>query len=427
MATESTEIVRHAGHEVALATPREQMRDTLQTLQVLREFIRDEFKKDIDFGPIPGTGKKDVLFLAGAQKTVMYFNCFADPRERETELGDGHLEVVNRVELISRATGKVVGAGIGSCSTREEKYAYRNASRSCPACGEEAIIPSKFDGGGWYCFPKKGGCGQKYKPGHPGIDGQIVGKVPTANIWDARNTVRKMSFKRAMVSAAIGLACMSELFTQDIEEVYGLEDPDEGHSGEPETSREPKPNQAPPADPKPVPRQQAPTATPTRGDLPSSKREIDEAFSKPAQAQNAPVDPTDPAWLPQDPDGAQEPSDEPILPETWEEWEQTKVGGFNRWVDSAFRKARKEVPEKTRLNGHRFRMAVARLAERDDITDTIDEGDHTAEWAREICGKLLKINPVFVFNATAAYLAEKHDEIVGAHGVQPHSMFRKCA
>ena len=36
-------------------------------------------------------------------------------------------------------------------------------TNQCPKCGQAAIIASKFEEGGFYCFPKKGGCGEKFE------------------------------------------------------------------------------------------------------------------------------------------------------------------------------------------------------------------------------------------------------------------------
>ena len=38
-------------------------------------------------------------------------------------------------------------------------------TNTCPKCGQAAIIASKFDEGGFYCFPKKNGCGAKFENG----------------------------------------------------------------------------------------------------------------------------------------------------------------------------------------------------------------------------------------------------------------------
>jgi len=38
-------------------------------------------------------------------------------------------------------------------------------TNTCPKCSKMAIIASKYDQGGFYCFPAKGGCGAKFENG----------------------------------------------------------------------------------------------------------------------------------------------------------------------------------------------------------------------------------------------------------------------
>lgn len=175
---------------------------------------------------IPGTGKKDekaknVLFLPGAQKTALYFNCTARFKHKRTELGDGHLEVESLCLLEMRSTADVVAEGSGSCSTMESKYRTRNGERVCPTCGQATIIKGKVEyGGGWLCWSKRGGCGLSFGETDPAILSQVTGKVANPDIWDMRNTVLKMAAKRAQVAAALNLGAMSELFSQDIDEPH---------------------------------------------------------------------------------------------------------------------------------------------------------------------------------------------------------------
>jgi hypothetical protein len=133
------------------------------------------------------------------------------------------MEALVTTRLVSRSSREVVAVGMGSCSTMESKYRFRNASRVCPKCGSDAIIKGKSEyGGGFICFAKKGGCGAKFAQNDQEIIGQSVGRALNPDIYDQRNTVLKMGMKRSMVSAAISLGCMSELFTQDIDDVYDM-------------------------------------------------------------------------------------------------------------------------------------------------------------------------------------------------------------
>jgi hypothetical protein len=209
----------------------------MDNLKAVRTFIAGELVDGTDYGPIPGTGKikvkrevegrtveveveKKVMLLSGAQKVVMFFNAYPEYDVTPREMENGHIEYSITARLMSRTTDKVIGLGVGSCSTMESKYRFRSGERVCPKCKAPAIIKGKADfGGGWLCWSKKGGCGAKFADKDPTIEGQTVGKIENENIHDQRNTVLKMAKKRALVDASIGLGCLADLFTQDIEDM----------------------------------------------------------------------------------------------------------------------------------------------------------------------------------------------------------------
>lgn len=214
----------------------EHVSQTLDTLRAIRTFLDQEFKRDHDFGIIPGTGNKPTLFQPGAQKAVMYFNAAPDARIKTIELGNGHVEFRVKTNLVHRATGVTIGSGWGSCSTMEKKYRYRGSSRVCPDCGQSTIINGKKEyGGGFLCFTKKGGCGSKFKDDNKKITSQAEGMAENPDIYDTRNTVLKMALKRSLVNAALALGCLSEMFTQDFDDdVYDLSQKPQESTGEPE-------------------------------------------------------------------------------------------------------------------------------------------------------------------------------------------------
>jgi len=143
--------------------------------------------------------------------------------------------VISKAIVWHQPTGTRLGAGEGLCTTRESRYASRNASRKCPACGVEAIIKGKAEyGGGWVCFKKKNGCGAKYADDAQTITSQAVGKIPNPDLADTYNTVDKMASKRARVDAVLSVTGASALFTQDVEDA-------------------PDPTPTPAPDPKPAP------------------------------------------------------------------------------------------------------------------------------------------------------------------------------
>ena len=229
----------------------------IESLKLIRTFMAEEMTEGLDYGFIPGTTKKDrngvetgkkVLMLPGAQKVGMFFNAWPDYTVKPVELGSGHVEYVVTTRLISRATGGILGAGIGSCSTMETKYRFRKAGRVCPECGADAIIKGRAEfGGGWICYGKKGGCGAKFVDGDPAISEADGGRAENENIHDTRNTVLKMAKKRSLVDASIGVGCLAELYTQDLDDTYDLSggQADAGTPHEQPTPRAQPPRQAP--------------------------------------------------------------------------------------------------------------------------------------------------------------------------------------
>src|ERR1041385_1307682 len=148
-----TSIAVHAGDGIAI-------KRLLARVDKIKEIQKRVMKQDVHYGVIPGTDKP-ALLKPGAEILCMVFQLAPDFLQDERREGD-HLEVVVTCKLYS-PSGALVGSGIGSCSTKESKYAYRKGQRLCPKCGKEAIIKGKEQfGGGWLCWKNKGGCGAKF-------------------------------------------------------------------------------------------------------------------------------------------------------------------------------------------------------------------------------------------------------------------------
>ena len=215
------------------------LRAAMEELKTIRTFVLEELREGVDFGVIPGTGQgptrpgekapeRKVLFQPGAQKVAMLFGSYPEHSVVATELPGGHVEYLCTTRIISRATGLTIGSGIGSATTMEKKYRWRGGGRTCPACGKGGtILKSKQanrDGSppGWYCFAKIGGCGAQYRAEDREICDQDIKPVENPDIADLRNTVLKIGTKRSFVNSAMALGCLSDLFTQDIEDTYDI-------------------------------------------------------------------------------------------------------------------------------------------------------------------------------------------------------------
>ena len=192
----------------------------LSARQERGKIVASVLVKDSDFGIIPGTNKPTLL-KPGAEKIADCLNLYPDYESLSSvEDFDKPLFFYRyRCVLRQRGTGDIVATGIGSCSSMEAKYRWKNSDRKCPKCGKSCIIKGKAEyGGGFLCFAKKGGCGAKFTENAPDIVSQTVGKVDNDDVCSLVNTIDKMGQKRALVAAALNLG-FSEQFTQDVEDL----------------------------------------------------------------------------------------------------------------------------------------------------------------------------------------------------------------
>lgn len=203
----------------------------LEQKEILRQYINailvesTEGQVDGDYGVIPGTGKRKVLLLPGAQKLCQMrglspdYEILSEDEDWTGERHGGEPFFKYNIKCILYREDRRMGSGVGACNSFEEKYRYVKGERTCPACGAGAIITGKKEyGGGFICFAKKGGCGAKFGDGDTRITAQPTGKVENPNPADLQNTILKMAKKRSYIDATLSLVAASEFFTQDVED-----------------------------------------------------------------------------------------------------------------------------------------------------------------------------------------------------------------
>lgn len=165
------------------------------------------------FGTIPGVGKdRKSLFKPGAEKLCFVFRLAPEFTVDRDDLPNGHREYRVTCKLRSMASSVIVGEGLGSCSTMEKKYRYREASDFEVLDGQ---IPEDYkERKSEY---RKQGLGAKQ------VDGQwcwvrytASERVENPDIADVYNTVLKMAKKRAHIDATITACAASDIFTQDV-------------------------------------------------------------------------------------------------------------------------------------------------------------------------------------------------------------------
>jgi hypothetical protein len=187
--------------------------ELIQRRRTIQNVMNEVMKEDVHYGKIPGVDKP-MLFKAGADLLCNTFRLAPRYLITRIELGGGHREYEIVTNLTHAVTEQFWGSGLGSCSTMESKYRYRNAARVCPHCGKDSIIKGKTEyGGGWLCFKNKGGCGAKYSDSDASITEQQTGKVENPDISDQFNTILKMAKKRSLADAVITATGCADMFT----------------------------------------------------------------------------------------------------------------------------------------------------------------------------------------------------------------------
>lgn len=205
-------------------TPQVEATELKARLDVIQEAQQNAMIDGTDYGVVPGT-KKPTLLKPGAEKLSVLFQLDVQlSNEKRWGPGD-HLTVVSKATVFHAPTGSRLGYGEGVCSTRERKYAYRQAKLSCPECSEETIFKSKKNPG-WFCWAAKGGCGANFNADDKRITGQNLGQVDNPDLPDAWNTIVKMAEKRARVDAVLAVTGASALFTQDVEDQPAAAEPE---------------------------------------------------------------------------------------------------------------------------------------------------------------------------------------------------------
>lgn len=166
-------------------------------VNLIQEVMRSVMKQDVHYGIIPGC-KTPSLYKPGAEKIMSTFRLAADPVVDDLCTDDAaRFRVMVR---LTSSSGVFVGAGVGECSSDEDKYRWK-------AC----YIQEEFDD-----TPEDR---RRQKWSQWGGQPATKSKQIRTNPADLRNTVLKMAKKRAQVDAVLTATAASDIFTQDIEDL----------------------------------------------------------------------------------------------------------------------------------------------------------------------------------------------------------------
>ena len=139
------------------------MSGMIQKIEEFQNLVQSQLKQNHDYGVIPGTSKPTLL-KPGAEKINMMMGLTSEFEvvDSTRDWDNGFFQYQVKCKLMRHGT--VITEGLGACNTRERKYAKQD--------------PYTLD-----------------------------------------NTILKMAKKRALIDATLHVASLSDIFTQDIEDM----------------------------------------------------------------------------------------------------------------------------------------------------------------------------------------------------------------
>lgn len=175
--------------------------ETLKKVSIMQSTIKGLLKEGHDFGLIPGCGDKPTLYKPGAEKILMAFGLTSEYELVErTESFEGIGFFAYTVKCKLSHNGAKITEGLGHANTKEPKWAYKWVyENKIPDGFKKEDLPKKEN---------KSRTGSTYFTYR--IDEDANGKA---------NTILKMAKKRAQIDAVLTVASLSELFTQDLEDL----------------------------------------------------------------------------------------------------------------------------------------------------------------------------------------------------------------
>lgn len=188
----------------ALALPDEiTFKRDIQAINRFQQIVHQTMVVGQDYGVIPGT-QKPTLLKPGAEKIVKLLG-LADTYEimdKQEDWQKAFFRFLIKCKLVSIRDDVVISEGLGECNSMESKYRWRwTGERDLPEGTDKAKLVkqerrSTKSGGHWTVY-----------------------RLDNEDIYSQVNTILKMAKKRALVDAALSAGRLSDVFTQDIEDI----------------------------------------------------------------------------------------------------------------------------------------------------------------------------------------------------------------
>jgi len=191
--------------ETALALPDEaKFKADIQAINRFQQVVHANLIQGQDFGVIPGTSKPTLL-KPGAEKVAKLLGLcdHYEILDRQEDWKTPFFRYLVKCQLKTASHCLVVSEGFGECNSMESKYRYRWLWPK--------DLPEDFD---------KENTAKKVVNTRNGKVTQY--RIDNDDIFTQVNTLIKMAKKRALVDAALSAGRLSNVFTQDIEDIQDL-------------------------------------------------------------------------------------------------------------------------------------------------------------------------------------------------------------
>lgn len=186
----------------ALTLPDETtFRHDIQAINKFQEIVRQSMRENQDYGVIPGT-KKPTLLKPGAEKIAKLLGLadYYDILDKHEDWDRPFFRYLIKCRLVTVNSGITISEGLGECNSMESKYRWRWVFPSeLPASVDKDKLMKKT-------INTRNGKAPMYR-------------IDNDDVFSQVNTIIKMAKKRALVDAALSAGRLSEIFTQDVEDM----------------------------------------------------------------------------------------------------------------------------------------------------------------------------------------------------------------
>ena len=231
----TTEVIQYQAQDLALPDAK-YLQQELAAVKAFQQLVHQLLIKDQDYGVIPGT-QRPTLLKPGAEKIskLLGLTDHYTILEKTEDWERPFFRYITKCELRSIRTGVVISECIAECNSWETRYRYRWVSeRDIPKGVAKATLV------------------QAKRTNRKTRAEFTMYRIENEDIYSQVNTLIKMADKRALVGATLSAGRLSDIFTQDMED---LDDATiiEGEAHEAPSAQSPDNGQPPTDSHQPVP------------------------------------------------------------------------------------------------------------------------------------------------------------------------------